>query len=219
MRPRSLSSIKNKSLLWKCFKESKRSLLQFSCTIICFHTVAFWTLQVPDSNWWHASQVKMAAETFGAINWVGKPFIKTTSFCTYQSSVGVFDGNHVGMVHSCDAILVGFRGRVQFINNPIVCINVVRLYFVISLLLITTVVGIKGSLRVLVVEESMGVNRERSASHILEMDFYCIPYFAFYYWTQKAKVRWMGFFLFKGPIGVFSIEHLLVLGRYSSCTA
>ena len=143
----------------------------------------------------------------------------TTSFFTYQSSVGVFDGNHVGMVHSCDAILVGFRGRVLFINNPVVCINVVRFYFVISLLRVTAVVGIKGSFPSFVVEESMGVNTERPVSHILEMDFYCIPYFAFYYWTQKAKVRWMGFLLFKGPIGVFSIEDLLVLGCYPSCTS
>lgn len=122
------------------------------------------------------------------------------------------------MVHSCDTILVGFRGCVLFVNNPIVCINVVRFYFVVSLLLVTAVVGIKGPFPGLVVEESMGVNSERPVSHILEMDFYYIPYFAFYYWTQKAKVQWMAFLLFKGPIGVFSIEHLLVLGCDSSCT-
>ena len=138
---------------------------------------------------------------------------------TYQSSVGVFHGNHVGMVHSCDAIVVGFRGRVMFVNNPIVSVNVVRFYFVISLLFITTVVGIRGPFPGFAVEESMGMNRERPLSHILEMDFYCIPYFAFYYRTQKAKVQWMGFLLFKGPIGVFPIEHLLVLGCYSSVTA
>ena len=125
----------------------------------------------------------------------------------------------MGMVHSCDAILVSFRGRVMFVNNPIVCVIVVRFYFVISLLLIATVVGIKGPFPGLAVEESMGVNSERPLSHVLEMDFYCVPYFAFYYWTQKAKVQWMGFLLFKGPIGVFSIEHLLVLGGYSSVTA
>ena len=123
------------------------------------------------------------------------------------------------MVHSCDTILVGFGGRVLFVNKPIVCMNFVRFHFVISLLLITAVVGIKGSFPALVVEESMGVNTEHPASHILEMDFNCIPYFAFYNWTQKAEMRWMGFLLFEGPISELSIDHLPVHGGCSSCTA
>ena len=98
----------------------------------------------------------------------------------------------------------------MFIYKPIVCIFLIRSDHVISLLIGTTVIGVKGSFCGLAVKKPMGVNGEGPASHVLKVDPYCITYFSFYDWTQKAEVWWMSFFLRKRFISELSIQHLLV---------
>lgn len=88
----------------------------------------------------------------------------------------------------------------------------IRLDFVISLLIVTAVVSVKGSFSSLAVKESMRVHSEGPASHVLKVDPYCVTYFSFDDWTQKAKVWWMWFLLTKFFISELPIQHLFVLG-------
>ena len=125
----------------------------------------------------------------------------------------------MGVVHSGDAILVGFCGRVVFVYQPIVSMFFIRLDFIICLLIVTAVISIHRSLGGLAVKESMSVNSKRPASHVLKVDFNSVSYFSFYYWAQEAEVWGMGPLLSEGPICVLSIQHLLVLGGQPSGTS